>query len=153
MHLRTIPPRSATGNMTHSSKVTVGCLGRSRLKLTMRMQACFPSMKPLGMAFAARISYLKTQGRSQPTFSIICVLSRARSILPHPSRLTVAGTLGRQSCWGSPDGRCGCLPTHHCSAAVPAPETHPACQTEGMEEVSEHWSSPARKYTWRSVGS
>lgn len=30
--------------------------GGAEAGLTMRMQACFPSMKPLGMAFAARIS-------------------------------------------------------------------------------------------------
>lgn len=56
MYLRVIPPRSATDTMIYSREVTVGSLGGLRLKLTMRMQACFPSMKPLGMAFAARIS-------------------------------------------------------------------------------------------------
>lgn len=34
------------------------------LHLTIKQHACFPSMKPFGMALAARISYLRTQRKN-----------------------------------------------------------------------------------------
>lgn len=51
------------------------------------------------------------------------------------SGLTVGGTPGRRSCWGSPGGRCGCLPAPRCTAAAPAPERHPACRTAKVERA------------------
>lgn len=51
--LRRAPPEAAPGRATRGWEV---CSWPSGAGLTMRMQACFPSMKPLGMAFAARIS-------------------------------------------------------------------------------------------------
>ena len=58
-------------------------------RLTIRMQACFPSMKPLGMALAARISYLETQGRSHDRAHLRCrrsvpPLSRLPAPAPRP---------------------------------------------------------------------
>lgn len=64
-----------------------------------------------------------------------------------PSKLTVGGTPGRRSCWGSPDGRCECLPAPRCSAAAPAPERRPACQTARAERPVDQggWDSGSSK--------
>lgn len=114
-------------------------------RLTIRMQACFPSMKPLGMALAARISYLETQGRSHDQVHLRCHQSvPPLSLLPtpappphphQPGRLTVGGTPGRRSCWGSPGGRFGCLPRPRCTAAALEPGRRPACPTAKMQRA------------------
>lgn len=135
-----------------AGRFAAGFGGRAGGELTMRMQACFPSMKPFGMAFAARISYLETKGRSHqprasPSFLPPLALLTHHPTCARPSRLTVGGTPGRQSCWGSPGGRYGCLLTPRCTAAAPAPETHPVCQTAEAERAMDHqvWDSGSHR--------
>ena len=75
------------------------------------------------------------------TERISAVVSRASSphlppAPPHrPGRLTVGGTPGRRSCWGSPGGRFGCLPGPRCTAAALAPGRRPACPTAKMQRA------------------
>ena len=115
-------------------------------------------MKPLGMALAARISYLETQGRSHDRAHLRCRQSvPSRSLLsapappppapaaPSPCRLTVGGTPGRRSCWGSPGGRFGCLPRPRCTAAAPAPGRRPACPTAKMQRAVGCWGLEERQ--------
>lgn len=142
------PPKQLLVEPPEPGRFAAGFLGRGWGRLTMRMQACFPSMKPFGMAFAARISYLETQGRSHqprasPSFLPLPAPLTHHPACARPSRLTAGGTPGRQSCWGSPGGRYGCLLTPRCTAAAPALETHPACQTAKAERAMGHqvWHS------------
>lgn len=108
----------------------------------MSMQACFPSMNPLGMAFAARISYLPKDGYVREVEMHWVVLYRQpggpacqRQSWGWGAR-TAGGTPGRQSCWGIPAGRYGSLPGHHCSATAPALNGHQVCQTaKGTEGI------------------
>lgn len=51
------PTRSSCGKYRQRpGGLQLDIWGGAGAGLTIRMQACFPSMKPLGMAFAARIS-------------------------------------------------------------------------------------------------
>ena len=82
------------GNATRGCRVCRWISGEGLgTKLTIRMQACFPSMKPLGMAFAARISYLETQCRSHDRAPLRCHQSvPPPSLLPAPTRTGPAGS-------------------------------------------------------------
>ena len=75
------------GNATRGCRVCRWISGEGLgTRLTIRMQACFPSMKPLGMAFAARISYLETQCRSHDRAPLRCHQSvPPPSLLPAPT--------------------------------------------------------------------
>lgn len=151
MCLRRVLPGAAVGNATRGWEVCRWISGEGLgTRLTIRMQACFPSMKPLGMAFAARISYLETQCRSHDRAHLRChQLPLRPACSPHPpptpsppapaGRPTVGGTPGRRSCWGSPGGRFGCLPRPRCTAAAPAPGRRPACPTAEMQRAVGCW--------------
>lgn len=106
----------------------------------MSMQACFPSMNPLGMAFAARISYLPKDAYVREVEAHRVVFYRqtgVRALLEAGlGARTAGGTPGRQFCWGIPAGRYGSLPGHHCSATAPALNGRQVCQTEkGTEGI------------------
>lgn len=106
----------------------------------MSMQACFPSMNPLGMAFAARISYLPKDAYVREAEAHRVVLYRqtgVRALLEAgQGARTAGGTPGRRFCWGIPAGRYGSLPGHHCSATAPALNGRQVCQTEeGTEGI------------------
>ena len=52
---------------------------------------------------------------------------------------------GKRSGWGSPGGRCGSLPGHHCSVADPAPGVGPVSQPNQADDsfrASSLWAGP-----------